>query len=348
MTDSKNYWGFRIEHRAKLYHEMKDGRLRQGWGSVEGQDLRKHINKEDDAEDYEGIKRNLRMFREVKKGDIILVPVPHPIDWKKIAIVEATDDWDEGYRFDTINIKKEGPGYGHVFPVKYLREFYTHSPSVHGDIRSTFRAPPRFWSINRCAEHIEKILAEKQENLDKHLEGEEKLEDAINTAFNQIFGEEPLEKMLTEIQGKYRSAEWEQGLKLGLEKLTQTTNGFRVETTANKTEKEHGADLLIYFPNPIDESIQYVIAVQVKDHKGVVSTNAVKQISKAEEYFAKKGEGLQLIEKMVVITNAEKIDNNKIKDEAAANNVKILFKKDFELLLTRIANSYITLKPQEY
>ena len=359
MTNNINYWGFRLGNVAKLYGEMKEGRLRQGWGWDPGQDLRKLINNDKDAVN-EGASRNRSMYDKVKKGDIILVTIPHKVEWNKIAIVEATLNWDDGYDFDPIDFTEKTQDYqsddnesnpvdyGHVFPVKYLREFHTHNPCVHGEIRKTFRCYSRFWSINRYAPYIEVILKENPDNLNKPLYGEEKLDNAINKEFNKLFNEEHLDKLLDNVQESYNAAEWEQGIKIGLEKLVQTSSDIRVDTTANKTEKEHGADLLIYFPNPIDESIQYVIAVQVKDHKGVVSTNAVKQIIKADKYFkGKKEEGLRLIEMMVVITNAEKIDNKKIEEEAAENNVKILFKRDFELLLTKIANSYITLKPQE-
>ena len=95
MKMKKHYWGYRICNEASsfFYEELKEGRLRQGWGYNSGQDLR--------CLTYdEGARKNLRMFEEVKKGDILLVPrIP---SWEDISIVEATKDWNEGYTFDIL------------------------------------------------------------------------------------------------------------------------------------------------------------------------------------------------------------------------------------------------------
>lgn len=66
---TKRYWGYRIDASAIDFFrkELEEGRLRQGWGYDEGQDLRKMTVDE-------GASRNSRMKNEVKKGDILLVP----------------------------------------------------------------------------------------------------------------------------------------------------------------------------------------------------------------------------------------------------------------------------------
>jgi hypothetical protein len=38
------------------------------------------------------------MFNNVKKGDILLVP--HLPSWDEIAIVDAIEDWNIGYKFE--------------------------------------------------------------------------------------------------------------------------------------------------------------------------------------------------------------------------------------------------------
>ncbi len=339
MTTNINYWGFRTSHVEKLYYEMKDGRLRQGWGWLDGQDLRKLDKNEKGAEDY-GARKNLPMFRKVKKDDLLLVTIPHPVAWHKVAIVRATQDWSENYKFEKLEGEDD---YKHVFPVEYIREFHTNSHIVHGEIRKTLKCQRRFWNTSNYAEYIDVILKAKEEELDNVVHGEGKLNYAINTAFQKVFDDELLNKMLDKVQGYYNAAEWEAGIKTGLDRLADTTAGFRVETTSNKVEYNHGADLLIYLPNPIDADLEYLIAVQVKDHEGDVSKDAIDQISKADKYFSEKEGHAQLIEKMVLITKAKRADNQEIEEYAKEKGVKILFKKDFERLMSRIASSYITI-----
>ena len=342
MTDNINYWGFRLHHEAALYHEMTKGRLRQGWGSLAGQDLRKLDNGDKDAEDG-GAGKNLSMFRKVKKDDILLVPVPRTVAWHKVAIVRATEDWYKAYSFEKLDGHDD---FRHVFPVEYLREFHTHNQIVHGDIRKTLKCRRRFWNVAYCADHIEQILKANTEKLDMVSHGDEKLDHAINAEFKKVLDNKTLDTLFDNIQGNYDAAEWEHGIKTGLEKLAETTAGFRVETTANKTESKHGADLLIYLPNPVDEDLEYIIAVQVKDHQGSVSKAAIDQISKADEYFKEQDVNARLIEKMVLITKATRAENADIEVYAEEKGVKILFKKDFERLLSRIASSYITISRQ--
>jgi len=66
---NKNYWCYRVDtSKIKFFtNELYEGRLRQGWGWNEKQDLRNF--KMD-----EGAGRNRPMFNKVKKGDILLIP----------------------------------------------------------------------------------------------------------------------------------------------------------------------------------------------------------------------------------------------------------------------------------
>lgn len=87
MSDPIRYWAFRIDTDRIKYidEEAQQGRLRQGWGWLDGQDLNLPLNKFVDH----GASRNRRML-EVKKGDVILVPrIP---SWSQVAIFTATED----------------------------------------------------------------------------------------------------------------------------------------------------------------------------------------------------------------------------------------------------------------
>ena len=95
MKNKRNYYGYRISTRTQeiidfFAKEMEAGRLRQGWGFEENQDLN-HFNGSDEA------KRNFKIYENVKKGDILLVP--EIIGKNKIAVVEATEDFNKGYKF---------------------------------------------------------------------------------------------------------------------------------------------------------------------------------------------------------------------------------------------------------
>ena len=90
-SSNKNYWCFRIDtNRQKFFkEEIFKGRLRQGWGWDEAQDLR-------NLKMDEGAGRNKPIFNDVKKGDILLVPqLP---TWGKVIVVEATEDFNIGYQ----------------------------------------------------------------------------------------------------------------------------------------------------------------------------------------------------------------------------------------------------------
>ena len=152
-----NYWGYRIDSKYAyfLFDEVQAGRLRQGWGYKDSQNLR--LDNID-----ESARRNLAIFNKVKKGDILLIP--HMREWDEITIVEATMDFSEGYRFEIAHVEKDDD-YGHIFPVRYLKKFSKHNYRVGADIKETFKCRSRFWNIDRCAEDIENILKIDEKDL---------------------------------------------------------------------------------------------------------------------------------------------------------------------------------------
>ena len=152
----KHYWGYRIDVKNQdfFFKELEQGRLRQGWGYDKNQEL-------PDTKDS-GARKNLSMYHNVKKGDILLIPrLP---DWGSVAIAEATEDWDDkekGYKFEIDDEKKD---YGHIFPAKYIGCFNRHGKDVSGNIQSTLKARNRFWNISRFSEDIEKIMGNLEGN----------------------------------------------------------------------------------------------------------------------------------------------------------------------------------------
>ena len=143
----KHYWGYRINTEVTEFFrkELDEGRLRQGWGTDERQNLRNEIVEGD-------VRRNLRMLHEVKEGDILLIPrLP---EWEKISIVEAVKDWDTGYQF---KISEKGD-YGHIFPAKLLMVCDRNSEVISKRILSSMRAHCRFLNMDYLQDEIEKII----------------------------------------------------------------------------------------------------------------------------------------------------------------------------------------------
>ena len=148
MQSKKNYWGYRIDNNARDYFktELANGRLRQGWGSDVSQDLRNDPSAPD-------VRKNLPIYRSVKKGDILLIPrIP---EWNSITIAEATEDFDKGYLFQ---IEDNMGDYGHIFPARSLMYINRYDEEVSSAILSSFHVRRRFWSVNSCANDIETIL----------------------------------------------------------------------------------------------------------------------------------------------------------------------------------------------
>jgi len=76
----RNFWCYRVDTSKIKYFtdELNEGRLRQGWGWDEAQDLRNF--KMD-----EGAGRNRPIFNKVKKGDILLIPqIPDSADLQSV------------------------------------------------------------------------------------------------------------------------------------------------------------------------------------------------------------------------------------------------------------------------
>ena len=88
-----SYWGYRVDSskRRFFFDEIKEGRLRQGWGYDNNQDLTLGENTDISS------RRNYPIFNKVKEDDYLLIP--HLEQWDEITIVQATEDFNKGYKF---------------------------------------------------------------------------------------------------------------------------------------------------------------------------------------------------------------------------------------------------------
>ena len=96
-------------------------------------------------------------------------------------------------------------------------------------------------------------------------------------------------------------------------------DSYNIETTSNKTENNHGADIIIRIPGIVNDT--YVIAIQVKDYDKNVGKDPVDQICKANDYFLKE-EDAMLIDKYLIITKAEAELNEDLVNYAKEKGVK--------------------------
>jgi len=342
--EQRNYWGYRTnkDNPKFFWDELMKNRLRQGWGYNERQNLR-NFTMDEGEELYKGLKDNFRIFYNVKKGDILLIP--HLKEFDEVAIVEATEDFDIGYEYKMFEFTKDSgyshfipKDFGHIFPAKYLTRFKRHNENVSANIRSTLRYQGRFWNINHYAEDVENLLKMKEDDLSTIQSQEDRFDNSIENVFDEIFDErefqDNLYKKMTE---QFQSAEWEYALVHGFRKLFPSYN---IEPVGGGNEKDHGTDILIKIPGIIDD-YEYAIAIQVKDYEGFVSDDVIEQINKSEKYW-KDIENLKVIEKIVIITKAEKKENIKLVDNKSG--VKFIFANDLKTLLSNIGKVHIGIK----
>lgn len=332
MSREKQYWGFRIDvDNPDVYPdyyntELKEKQvLRQGWGHEKGHNLRCG-NRENIPRE---LRANFRMYDEVKMGDIILIPrIP---EWGIVTIAEATEDWDAGYRFE---IDEEKGDYGHQFPAECRTHFSRHNKHVSEDVASTLKCRSRFWNMSHRREGIENLLEQEPTDLINDQERRDRYADAIRRAMDSV-NDDIETKIHEELHSQFANIGWEYALVEGLKALFPY---FQVERTGGPKESEHGTDILITMPSPL-ESVQYGIAIQVKDWKGVFSNidGAITQLQKADKGWGKDRVGLRIVEKIVIVTEAKPPEGLKLSEIERENGIKILHSDELKKLLRRMA-----------
>ncbi len=327
----KHYWGYRIDVKNQdfFFKELEQGRLRQGWGYDKNQEL-------PDTKDS-GAKKNLSMYKNVKKGDILLIPrLP---DWGSVAIAEAIEDWDKGYKFEIDDEKKD---FGHIFPANYIGCFNRHGKDVSGNIQSTLKARNRFWNISRLSEDVEKIMG----NLEGNRESTSVIENIKNIVSEQVKSSFDLkrfsEKVIDEYNRKFTASQWEEVIKNILEKIYP---GYEIERIGGSKEEKHGTDILVTISG-LSNLEKYNIAMQVKNYNDVISDNnidnIIKQINKAEEYVWENNG--KLIDKILVITPAKEVENPKLIEKCKKEDIKVIFSEELKKLIFQSIIESIDLK----
>jgi len=171
MSD-RRYWAIRTDkgNMDLILKELFQGRLRQGWGCYENQDLLK-IKKDIEtkgkdllSDDQRAASRNMRMLSSaedsIKIGDIILtLNLPKQ---NYFCLVEVVGD----YYFDRLELNQSedinllGRDYGHVLPVKVITPNGVSKSDdlVEDEFYSSLRTPMRMWNLDRYSSSIENLL----------------------------------------------------------------------------------------------------------------------------------------------------------------------------------------------
>jgi hypothetical protein len=314
MNDCK-CWVVRTDKSNKelLLKELQEGRLRQGWGYAEDQDLRvvyKKIEKKENlSETQKETLRHKYLFSKfeygLKTGDIVLIPNLPKQGF--FCVAEVVGDYYYQMRELTKEEQVHGAekDYGHVLPVRLvIKSVNSNNENVDACIRNTFRTPMRMWSIFDYFSSIEKLLkaAKEGENLESATTPREKLKTALTSAFDSVEGA-LFKKLKEELKKGFHSAEWE-------EPICELFKALYPDAvvTHKGGAGEKGADILVRIPNYFDEDSPWIIPVQVKNHKEETETgvDAIGQLERAYEAYKNDGEIISL----VVITTANKVSND--------------------------------------
>ncbi len=280
------------KHINFIYEELKKGRLRQGWGYQENQDLktiysRKKEKTELDDRQKECWKRFRKMYPEedgIQKGDYLLLPnLPQIGQW---SIAKVTG----GYRFE---IAKDHNDYGHILEVELLNPktpINPYSKYVSAELRKTAQCQGVLWNIDWYKKQMEELVS------------------AVNKGKDIITTVPSIEKMLNihlktlnaldkQMRFEFRGAKFEEPVKRLLKAMYGNEN---VERRAGPKEK--GADFICTLTDKFQ--IPYKIVVQVKMWEGEIRD--LRPLKQIEESYSTESN----VSAGVILTTANSVEES--------------------------------------
>jgi hypothetical protein len=139
----------------------------------------------------------------------------------------------------------------------------------------------------------------------------------------------------------FANSDWEFALVEAL-KIIYPRPYFEVKRVGGKKEKMHGTDILIKVFSRLGDA-KYGIAIQVKDWLGKVGEWAIDQLNKADEYWGKdgneEGEGIKLIDKILIVTRANYEENEGFKEQCVKSNITPLFEEELSNILYEVGRT---------
>ena len=309
MNDSKMYWAMRTSRDSESHREfIKDelfthGRLRQGWGDLEEQDLKlihdKWRNNDQLTEHQKDAGRHWRMFNGrpgeyMNIDDVILVP-NMPEDGF-FTLCRITGD----YQYDMHQIGTDQLVFGHIRPVKVLTSngVANEHELVDASLRRSLRCQSRLWRISPYSDCIERILSTPPEVLNQGSTPEGRTESVVSEAIIKSI-DNMTQNLAEGLPSQLQGHEWEKAIAPALEPLFTAT----VHHTGGPSER--GADLEVVIPNPFVEGCDWMIPVQVKDHQDIEGTGAVEQLEQAYNSRNSEERGTTVIAVVLLVTEAD-------------------------------------------
>ena len=291
-----------IEIRNFLNEELfSKGRLRQGWGWESDQDLRKI------REEW----RKTRVLNEAQNeanANRFMLDGNPPNDHMNVGdIVLAANMPSDGTftlcritRPYEYNISEHGD-FGHILPVEVLTPngVANNHELVDAGLRKSMRCRKRMWRISAHSDSLEAIIRSDvpAESLAQGVTVVGRIESIVDELIT-----EPINMMAkelaTELPKFLQGAEWETGILPALELLFPAT----IEHTGGRSEQ--GADLEVIISNPFDDSRNWIVPIQIKDHQGIEGEGVVHQLKEAYDTRNKK-DNVDVIAVVLLVTGAE-------------------------------------------
>ena len=330
----KHLWFVRTDKKNTNFFnaEIARGILRQGWGHKPEHNLRLYAEHKDKIK-LGGAKDNLGMLK-VKAGDwLVAANLP---SYGRCTVLKATEDFKTSYHFKPDPELKD---FGHHFKIKKLFDFSIHAKAIDSDIRGTLRASRRFWNGDDYKESVYKLYGlsqgEKSEELQTKSTKKERLRHGLNIALGGTALKTIQENFASELNQMLRAGEWEFVL---VEVLQALYPSYEVTRVGGRTEKEHGADILITIPNPLAQGNvdNFLIAVQVKDFTGKTGIQAIKQVKKSKTFEGFVG---KLIETWVIFIGIDSKNVNTAGVDTDNDKTKIMGRDELNQMLLRYALS---------
>ena len=280
------------QHREFVADELRQGRLRQGWGWEPSQDLRKlksRIEAGESLPDWEQAAWRNRGLLELVVGDLIVMPnVPWYGVWS-IANVAG-----EPYAYE---IPAAIGDLGHIVPVRPLLKtdgslavVNPRNALVDARLRGTMRTMRRMWRIDWLGEAVNALVKAIREGVDV---GEETEPGQIHAAFLDNVRRGAMSEVARQLDRFYRGAEFEALL---VHLLGEIYGRDAIEHVAGPTEA--GVDLIVTAREPL--GVAFRVGVQAKRYRGTHhDTYALDQVQHALEQHRLHG--------LVVLTSAERL-----------------------------------------
>ena len=332
---AKRYWVMRVDpdQQSLFWKELKEGRLRQGWGYKPEQDLREIKIKKGKGKEISDIqketwRRNRRMLSTeedgIQKGDIIISPkLPESGKW---CISEVIGDYDYDMipksRFDASHNDNDSD-YGHYLRVKLLpRPVNPNEEGVNAKLRQTMRCQQPLWNIDSYKDYVEQLI-----NTVQNAKGAPKIS-SVETKIDTI-NKEISKNLLDQLLNQFHGAEFEEPC---INLLKELFGEESVEPVGGP--HENGADAICSYYDPL--GTYHSIAVQIKMWEGHANIKEpLKQIKKAYESYPGITSG-------VILTTAKEINNLEEEKAKMESEIKIPIRVIYGTELMRMFLKYLS------